>query len=991
MMKFKHGALAKYLRERAGMKQVQLAERIARVLKGRSPMSHGSASVRTQISRFESSTDDITIGLNYREAYAEVLKIPIEWFDFTWKSEAAFRRVYDEYKNPNKSSRPPSLAQIASSFMGRSMIDDLPDVDEDHRSASRLPVLTRFVEELRRPGAALLVVEGLSGYGKSSFVRLGLETLMLREAPRLVIAVRCANRTTVDIVRTVRDMVRMAEPRLSADATDEFIRQVQTIIVLDDADKIAGAPDEGSTPIAGARFYNMFSEALQSRANLKIVLTIRSSQHAGANLIEELSPLASSNPSAPFHLDQLSTEDVAKVIRRKAKASKDTAARCAQTLGGDPLRLATFVTVAQAETGGRINSPALTLIANKIANSPEDETRAAEMQPLLEAVRSRGYIAFLTATALAFAPGALTIDACRRIVAALERDEVLQGEFPERTDTIEAVLEGVLNEFTTSNHLQVELHSRVRSTFRELIAKDVGVEGVRTIRRRMAQVALQKSRMYVGQPASPSNFSDYFEILFHLIALYRLADRSSSNDIKIEAKANTPLPSADDLERIDRLLESNDRLLDRASIANTAFWTLLLSRADGEGGTRVTMRQLGDYEQKLKMLAMLMVDERVDRGEMNPLKELAQPYVVQLLLDIAVCASQSGLLDIAGDAIEARLKLRPERTTRLLDRITIELARDVPDDRQLARLVKDLDSDTEVLNVWVTTLLREARFAEAGSLIEANSDKARTVIAAVAQRREDGTRQLTVKNRRTLNPLLVASRRLISRRAHFLVLKGQFEEALDWFDLAVRIDTMRTKVSPGALNEAIDLIQARPTSLGGEIGRAYCCMLMHGGVAQQLQNVERHIAANLNKAEDNKRFYEVFDWKVLQASLERLKKDSNAPKTIGSAQKSRTQANVNVSFASSLISSLEEERQRLRGKKAVRSLSKLESVYKIADTSHHHLLACDAALLIAEYDPNPVTRDNWIASARSIIQRGYGFRTLDLTRIGKNLSTQDLL
>jgi hypothetical protein len=87
----------------------------------------------------------------------------------------------------------------------------------------------------------------------------------------------------------------------------------------------------------------------------------------------------------------------------------------------------------------------------------------------------------------------------------------------------------------------------------------------------------------------------------------------------------------------------------------------------------------------------------------------------------------------------------------------------------------------------------------------------------------------------------------------------------------------------------------------------------------------------------------------------------------------------------------EGERQRIRGRCAPGNAPKLQSLYKIASGADHSLLASDAALLLAEFSPDPEQRHQWMTVARRTIVQGYGFRRLDLERLDAGGPFSDLL
>lgn len=109
------------------------------------------------------------------------------------------------------------------------------------------------------------------------------------------------------------------------------------------------------------------------------------------------------------------------------------------------------------------------------------------------------------------------------------------------------------------------------------------------------------------------------------------------------------------------------------------------------------------------------------------------------------------------------------------------------------------------------------------------------------------------------------------------------------------------------------------------------------------------------------------------------------------AQKLRSRHNVNISFSATIIMSLEEERQRIRAKNWRGSSLKLEWLYKAAEGAGHELLACDAALMLAESEDEAEARHFWLTIASRTVKNGYGFRSIDLQRIEADGPFSDLL
>ncbi len=991
-MAFSHGELLKFLRREMGMTQMQAAQLLDKYLTGRNPLGGEDASVRTAIAQFESGRRGIPH--LYRVAISEGFKIPLDWFTMPWASEKAFAAALRRHRAAKGKASAPTLSQIAASFAGATLVEALPQADTDHHSSSRKALFERFRDELQAPGPSVLVVEGVSGYGKSSFVSLAIRRIDRLRIPQLVLAVQCMDRTGEQIVRNITELVHSADDRIKSESPQLIFEHLPTIVILDDADKIAGASERGGAPITGALLADLFAAPIQRRCRLKVVLTMRSSSGPAATLFEELSLLTGRPSIQPLRLDPLTTEDVAAVIRKKLKYENERSRHFAQLIGGDPIVVSTFVAIGADQRRGR-TMPSLEVVASNLADGqlPEFEERTSEMRPLLDIVEGRGRVGLLTAALLTFSPGMLDLNRCQRVVDMLVADGIL----PERPkaiadNSVRAVLREVLDDFTMTNGAQAELHSRVKATFRALIGERIGKAALRQIHRRMAQSAVEPAVLVDGKGPTPLNFSSYYAILHHLIALYWLAPAAKRDQFVIQRKRTTALPSANDFRALEALLESDERLQDRADIVNVTYAALMLSSVDPDHGTRVASRQFGDYERKLKMLTMFTREGLREKSALSPLPELAKPYTVKLLLDIAVCAHQSGLLEIAREAIRARPRFQQECATTLLLQIRERLEAGVEDeDPELGRLIQAFEADSEYLNVHATVLIREGRFSEAIDLLHGHAVDSRAMVHVVRSRRESVAR-LRRKSRLPLATLLVACRRLLSKRAHLLVLEGRSNDAVEWFGLALQIDALRHKIAANPEQAPLALFPEHATKLSGEAGRAYCCMLMHGRCADELGEVARHIDDNIQRAETFQRHYEQIPWLVLRASLERLRgQGAAAAKSLKEAEKLRIRHGVTISFPSSVIMSLERERQRIRARDWRGSSPKLASMYKIASGSDHAILACDVALMLAESAPSREARHQWLTEAIRIVNQGYGFRRLDLRRIEADGPFADLL
>lgn len=982
--------MLKFLRDEAGLKQEQAAKLLDKRLAERSRWGSVHA-IRTAISQFE--TNSRKVPHLYRVAFSEVYRFPLDWFTRPWRSEKSFAAALKRHRAAGSAPRAPTLAQIASTFSGAVFVDALPQADADHYSSSRKALFERFRNDLQASRPAVLVVEGVSGYGKSSFVSLAIQHLVRANERYLIVAVKCMERTADQIVREITDHVRTADPGLNLEAPERFFHHVPTIIVLDDADKIAGQTEQGGAPIAGARLAELFASAMQSRCNLKVVVTMRTSSGPAAGLFEEISLLADRTQLKPYHLAPLTTEDVAAVIRKKLRYEIDTSTRFAKLIGGDPIVLSSFVAISSEERRGR-TIPWLEMVASNLAERPpEFEERATEMLPLLEALGQRSPTALLTAAILTCSLGAIDQSRCQQLVDLLLADGVLP-ESPHEVadDTVRSVLVGVLDDFTTTDSSQTELHSRVKATFRALLAERLAPPTLRQIHRRMAECALEPAALVAESRPTPLGFGSYVAILHHLIAIYWLAPSTKSAEFVLRHKAQADSPSESDSKELEALLNSDERLLDRSDIANVAYGALMLSSVDTGPGTRVVSRQYGDYERKLKMLAMFTQDGLKEKSDLVPLPELAQPYIVQLLLDIAVCANQSGLLEVAREAIRARPRFEEERAQDHLQKIRQLLEAGVDDeDADLGRLIHEYNADSEFLNINAAVLMREGNFDEAIGAVKQHTHDAHELVTVVRKRRE-GVEHLRRRSRLPLATLLVACRRLLAKSSHLYVLRGDSAEATKWFGLALHSDSLRHRTGLHLEQEAFTLFPDQSNTLPGEAGRAYCCMLMHGGSPQALDAVSEVIAASIEKTTTLGRLYEQIDWLVLRASLERLRGQPNvAARTLREAQALRRRHSVNISFQSSIILSTEEERQRVRGRCARGNSPRLQQLYKIAASADHSLLACDAALLLAEFSPNSEQRHQWMTLARRTIVQGYGFRSLDLQRLEADGPFADLL
>jgi hypothetical protein len=983
--------LIRVLRDEAGLKQEQAAAlldpHLVELTRNKS-----KAAIRTAISQFETGTRS-NIPHHFRVAISIAFSIPLEWFTIPWTSEKAFLRALRKHRATGGATEVPTIAKIAATFKGVSLVAALPTADIDYDSVSRRPLLDRFRSELLAPRPGVLVVEGVSGYGKSSFVSLAINQLDRLQQQRLVLAVKCADRTTDHIIRSISDQVRIAEPRVDPEAPTALFEHVPTVVILDDADKIISPSEQGSAPVSGARLSELFATALLRRCNLKVVLIMRSANGPAATLYEELSGLTGLEPTLPFRLDPLSTEDVATLLHKKLKFANDMSTRFATQIGGDPLVVSTFVAIGSSRRAGRGRTlPWLDVVASSLSSEelPDAPERTREMRPLLDALQGRSRTAFLTAAVLTFAPASLDMLRCERLVALLSADRVVLAKDQKvPNDTVQAVIAEMLDDFTTTTSTQVDLHSRVKNTFRGLITESLGAEGLRKIHRRMAEAALEPAALVSTGP-TPLNFAAYYTILHHIMAIYWLAPEASPEEILVKPKQMARDPSEKDLRELAELLSSAERLKDRNDIANVAFGALMLSKVDTNDGNGIIGRQFGDYERKLKMLTMFTREGLHENSGLTPLPELATPYTVQLLLDVAICASQAGLLEIARAAIASRPTFLKERASQHLARIR-ELfdARVEDEDPELGHLIQSYDADSEYLNVHNTVLTREGRLAEALEQIRNHADDAREMVELIYSRREAIAR-LRRRSRRPLARLLVASRRMLARRATLLVLDGDKAAATQWFGLAMQVDGLR-KVAT-IHNEMPSLFPEHTNSLSGEAGRTFGTVYMHSGAEEDLDRVLEPIRVNIERAAEERRYYDQIDWLVLRSSLERLRgMPIEAAKTMKEAQKLRSRHNVNISFSATIIMSLEEERQRIRAKNWRGSSLKLEWLYKAAEGAGHELLACDAALMLAESEDEAEARHFWLTIASRTVKNGYGFRSIDLQRIEADGPFSDLL
>lgn len=986
--------MIKALRVRDGMTQLEAAEKIDAVLKARSARYSNVASIRSAISQMEAPKNPRAIPANFREAMADVYDIPVEWFRRTWRDLRAFQATLDRHRAGPAPTRAPSLKQLGSAFRGACLPEAILNVDPLYDVASRAATMAKFVSDLQSKRPAVYVVEGLSGYGKSTFVHLAVNRLRRSKDTRLILEIRCSGRTAQEIAQQMSDLVASAERDLGRFSLEQTFQHIPSIIIFDDADRMASGLDDGGTPIAGAKLSEIFASAMSKQCDLKLILVMRSSAGTSGNLYSELSHLTGREREAAVRLGPLTNEDVALLLRNKLAMATNTAKRFAGSLGGDPIHISSFINVALDNK--KLPIPLLALEAETIARNPHDESRIIELRPLLDSLRRRSRTAFLTAVVLTFAPNGIDLDTCRATVEQLLTDGV--ADFADGSyehDTVPAVLGQILSEFTKSYRFQKELHSRVRSAFTVLIADGLGVDRLRLVHKRMAEAALEKLSAHSDKSSRSLNFQEYYSLLSHLMSLYQLATQSNKEKTFAYSKYETSeYLSSVDLSRIKELLASKERLLDRHEVANVSFSALMVSHVDREGTERVLSRQFGDFEQKLKILSMFTVGGNVATGvSFSPLPELTKPYAARLLLDVAVCAAQSGLIKIAHEAMAWRQKFQPSsvgKIQRAIESRLFDLS--ATTDLKLGNDIVDFNTESEHLNVYTTVLLREGKFETALPFIERYAERSESIFTQI-RRRLAGGEQFSGKTRRHLNLLLIACRRLATKQAQIFLLAGERDKAERWFDTARQMEAL--KIAPASPDHPAG---SAPSKIGqallltGETGRAYCTMLMHAGAPDGLDLAALHISSNLKKAEDNGRLYEVVDWMVLQASLERLRGDlAAATRTLKAAERRRAEPGVAISFASSVTLFIEQERQRVR-QSGWRGIShRLASMQELAASSKHSLLSCDAALLLAESAPDPVLRIRWLFVARWAIDAGYGFRSVDVARIEADGPFDDLL
>ncbi|MFK0278401.1 hypothetical protein ACIQUG_32345 [Ensifer sp. NPDC090286] len=979
---FSYGNMLRFVRENWRFTQEDLATRMEEHVADKRGVRRKNA-IRTAISQMETGARPFRPDL--RSAAARVLDIPEDWFLYPAPSMAAVGRNLTKLRQQQKSGRKLGLSTIAKQLPKPQQPSSLPMPNAFFREPERENQLQDALRLMKAPGPALIVIEGLSGYGKSSFASLLISEIVRTDTRmRLVAAVSCRNKSTDQIETGIKDAINQIDSRLKSHKLEDVLRVIPTILVLDDFYH----PQSQSAPTMAGELASRLSSAFARDGGLKLVVTGGVGSAHREPLLGELKQIVGENRSRRIALGQLSQSDVAWFLNRCMKVDLLTARSMARIIGGDPIKVAGLVSASRVTSMGL---PALQAMTRRLEETEAvdlhpSNPRIRELEDLVSQVRAFGPTTYLTGAVLALSANGMTIENCVKLVRSLVIDDRLKIAGTDATDSIgdvRAVLNKPLQPFIIENAFGIELHARVKTALARSVPEVLGEDGARILHCRLAKAALARlpvtfSRSYVP---STANLADFLDLLQHVMDLYAMAP-----NVPTARQGREPLlPKSEgpfDPDAFIKLLDDPVAIKSRHSIANAAFDTLMLSRVGKEGDERMLTRQFGDFEQKLALLSRFLVDRDLTNPEkLQPIPELRSEFASHVLLDVAVCANQAGLIDVAHGAIRRRQHYRnAESTGTIFDAMLGILRRpNSLEDGDLARLAGALEGDSEHINVYVSVLVREGELVDARTFVDRYAGKATDVIAEL-----DAVRSvyagLSVRARRPINSILVSCRRLLAKRGQVLTYAGHLQSALIEFERAIHADEYRR----GGTSDA-------KVTLSGETGRSFCLALAALGGEENLATAAACIEQNIQKATASLRTYDMLDWFTLQAAIFRLQGNREAAaSSLANAEQIRREDGVALSFMSLVTLTIEQERQKLRSPKGQFTAAKLKPIHEVAVSSRHKLLACDAALLLAEASTGR-ERTNYMRSARSMIRDGYGFRIPDADALDMGQSCAHLI
>jgi len=937
--------------------------------------------IRTAISQME--TEVRTFRSELRAAAAKALDIPEDWFLYPKSSMAALKRDLKRLRQQRNAPKKIALPEILKTLPKPQRPASLPAPNKLFREPEREDQIKEAMRLLRAPGSVLIAVEALSGYGKSSFVSLLLaDCIAVSSHAQLVVAVSCRGRSTEQILKSIEDSIHQIDSRLKPYDMESVFQDIPSVLVLDDLYH----PESRLTPATAGELASRLAVVFEKGMGLKLIVTGGIGFTAREPLLDELKGMIGPTRSMAISLGQLSQADVAWYLHRQSGLDPIEARSVARTLGGDPLRLASFVSLRKVSGKGL---PALQLVRRLEEDDnggTDDPNRSRELQGLVAHFCNLGPTTYLTGVVLALSPNGLTIEACARLVRGLVNNDSVtlpMAAAEQQTSDVRVALARSLRPFVTQTEQRIELHARLRKAIAGSAIDILGEEGTRLVHRRMAEAALARLPVSFTKSYIPSNnnLDDFLALLQHLMDLYALAPDAIVTQEWREVSAPKSERSFDS-EAIMNLLDDPRGIRSRYTIANVVFDTLMLSRVGKDSDERILTRQFGDFEQKLDMLSRFLVDRDFTNPNMlEPIPELRPEFASHVLLDVAVCANQAGMIDVAHGAIRRRSRYRSaESTGEMFDRALGALKSDSELEKiDFSPLVWSLESDSEHLNIYVSVLLREGEFQTARTFVDRYAQKSGEVLEQFEARRAEFV-AMSAKNRRRINSILVSCRRLSAKRGQVLTLEGELALALPEFERAMQADEFR-RLSP----------HDGPVFLSGETGRSYCLALAAKSGKESLAKAMACVDQNIDKAAASLRTYDLLDWYTLQAAIFRLQGNSTqASASLAEAEQIRREDGVAVSYLSLMTLSIEAERQKLRRPSGSFSTGKLKTMYEVADASSHKLVACDAALLLAEASEGKERVRN-IGAARAIIGAGYGFRARDVELLELNQGTSDLI
>jgi len=370
---------------------------------------------------------------------------------------------------------------------------------------------------------------------------------------------------------------------------------------------------------------------------------------------------------------------------------------------------------------------------------------------------------------------------------------------------------------------------------------------------------------------------------------------------------------------------------DPTSLIEFAYRDILLKGLSDE--RHVITRQLGDYEQKLAIMSMFLMDPTEKNSLVQPKAQLSTESRAQLITDVSICALRSGRLSLAARAAAAHAG---EPFIELASDHWGALSRSMADETQcgLAAAEQTLQRRSEVLNTYATVLIRQGKLAGAQELLEA--DIAALTASLPAMRvgmSRDHPLRLIGRPRTQLVVGVIAARRIMAKAAQVAFLQGARQRSAEMFGIALSIEGLR----------------ANPV-LRGETGRTYCRVILDGQDGPE--KAAEIIRNNLKFCIELERYYEVLEWRIEEMCHARVAEDRDAwTSAVGQAESLVKSRRIVLSIFAYWDLELEKIRGAiLFGIQARNHIRILESGIENLKDSGHRLLQCDSWLLLAEID-----------------------------------------